>query len=499
MGDKLGRGCFATVFKATRRHDGKLIAIKVVEKHRLDEDTAQLLQNELQILQTVSEHPGIVTLLDHIETNTNMYFVMEFVDGGPLLDRIVSRGRFSENDARIMFRSILLTLQYLSELGCVHRDIKPENILVDNAGMVWPVKLTDFGLSAKMQPDELLYGALGTPLFVAPEILKGDGYDCSCDMWSLGVVMYIVLCGYPPFPFYDGPTKLISAIVSCNYSFPAPEWDRVSSDAKDVLKRILEADPKRRLTPTEALSHRWVTLAQSTTDLPNAKLRSFNARRKLKATVVAVRTTFDLMNIVKPSTRVTNSLSRQRALIEDVEKSRAIIAKLGMLDDKPVGKLGEKREPGPKPKPEPEPEPEPDPVPEPEPEPEPALEPEPEPAPEPAPEPEPEPELELEQLKLRPCRRSLILPMHMFDDLSSDADFQQTQPSEEYGRGMQFAQSLLHTSQVMQSKAKAMVAEAKGSPLHSDHNPFSIGEEESPRERKRASLKTLDFKSLGIS
>lgn len=329
IGPKLGHGCFATVYKATRLCDGVTVAIKVVEKNRLDKETATLLDNELQILRAVSQHPGIVTLLDNIDTNTHMFFVMDYVDGGPLLDRIVSRGSFSENDARILLRTILLTLQFLSQLGCVHRDIKPENILVDNYSRTWSVKLTDFGLSAKMQPDKLLYAALGTPLFVAPEILKRQGYDCSCDMWSLGVVLYIVLCGYPPFPF-EPSADLIGAIVNGRYSFPAGEWDHVSQDAKDVVRRMLEVDPMKRITPGEALEHRWVAQSQSTCDLPNRKLKSFNARRKLKASMFAVRTTNDLINSVKRMTLIPKRSEQQQQLLRDVEENRAIIKRLGI-------------------------------------------------------------------------------------------------------------------------------------------------------------------------
>lgn len=315
------------------------MAIKAIEKNVLDEETATLLDNELEILRAVSQHPGIVTLRDNVDTDTHKFFVMDFVDGGPLLDRIVTRGSFSENDARILLRTILLTLQFLSKLGCVHRDIKPENILVDSHSHTWPVKLTDFGLSAKMQPDELLYEALGTPLFVAPEILSGQGYDCSCDMWSLGVVIYIVLCGYPPFPFSETPAKLIDAIVNGRYDFPSKEWDHVSNDAKDMVKRMLEVDATKRITPAEALSHRWVARTQSTSALPNRKLKGFNARRKLKATVVVVRT-MNMFRLPDISRSTSRREQHHEDLSRDVEHSRALIARMGIgLDGKSIPSL----------------------------------------------------------------------------------------------------------------------------------------------------------------
>lgn len=332
VGKQLGKGCFAKVFEATKREDDTQIAIKVIDKKPLDSETTDLLHKELRILQAVSEHPGIVTMVDSLETDTHMYFFLEYVDGGPLLDRIVSRGSFSENDARILLRTLLRTLHFLAELGCVHRDIKPENILVDNQSNNWPVKLTDFGLSENIQPHQLLHDPIGTPLFVAPEILTRDGYDCACDMWSLGVVLYIVLCGYPPFPIYDDPQKLKLAVVTGDYSFPSREWMRVSADAKAFVKAMLQINPKERLKPSQALRHPWILMAQSTTDLPNTKLKSFNARRKLKAGVMAVRTTFGFRNSVEPGQLHSKTTDEQK-LIQDVERYRTLIAQMSTLDN----------------------------------------------------------------------------------------------------------------------------------------------------------------------
>lgn len=454
-GAKLGRGCFATVYKAERRSDGLQVAIKAVEKNKLDGETAGLLQNELEVLQAVSEHPGIVTLLDSLDTDKHMFFVMDYVDGGPLLDRIVSRGNFSENDARVLLRAILLTLEFLADLGCVHRDIKPENILVDNYSKKWPVKLTDFGLSAKMQPDELLYQTLGTPLFVAPEILNGRGYDSTCDMWSLGVVLYLVLCGYPPFP-YDSPDILINAIVKGEYSFPAPEWDIVSEDAKDAVRRMLEIDAHRRITPVEALAHPWFRAAQSTSDLPNSKLKSFNARRKLKASMVAVRTTVDFMKFLDPKRNVKQNTPTQEELQEDVERNRALLQRLGIKEtgtpspDKDKCQQQSQARTAP----------------------------------------------ELPQTSLKQSRRSLVLPVSIFEA----APLEHSQ----YGGGcamMQSTDSIPWNSQVMSSRAKALVAEVKGSPVVEDNaNPFLLPasvSEERTEPRKPKKLVQLDLNGLG--
>lgn len=456
LGAKLGRGCFATVYKAERRSDGLSVAIKAVEKNRLDGDTADLLQNELEVLRAVSEHPGIVTLLDSLDTEKHMFFVMEYVDGGPLLDRIVSRGTFSENDARVLLRAILLTLDFLADLGCVHRDIKPENILVDNHSTKWPVKLTDFGLSAKMQPDELLYGTLGTPLFVAPEILKNRGYDSACDMWSLGVVLYLVLCGYPPFPF-DSPDVLINAIVKGEYSFPAPEWDHVSKDAKDAVRQMLEVDPHKRIIPAKALDHPWFRAAQSTSDLPNSKLKGFNARRKLKASVVAVRTTCDLMKFLDPKRSVRQNTPTQEELQEDVEKSRARLQELGIKVSGTPSPDGDKTQP----------------------------------------QAQPGAVRELPQPSLRASRRSLVLPVSIFEAVPLEQSH-----SREGHTMMQSTDSIPWSSQIMSSRAKAMVAEVKGSPVVEDNaNPFllPVSVSEEPAESKKPKkLVQLDLNGLGL-
>lgn len=456
VGSQLGRGCFAKVFKAVRNCDGVPVAIKVIEKKRLDNQVSNLLHNELRILQAVSEHPGIVTLLDNLETETHVFFIMEYVAGGPLLHRIVSRGSFSENDARILLRTLLLTLRFLADLGCVHRDIKPENILVDNHNKKWPVKLTDFGFSEKIQPDQLLHDAIGTPLFVAPEILKGEGYDCACDMWSLGVVMYLVLCGYPPFPIYDDPQKLTRAIINGDYSFPAREWTHVSADAKSVITEMLQVNPQKRLTPAEALARPWILMAQSTTDLPNSKLKSFNARRKLKAGFMAVRTTFGLRNILGSASLRTDAVDQQ-ALQREVERSRALIARASREDELfAVSDEGQN----------------------------------------------PANALFRESSARMTCRHSLIFPTGI-TDLSQTNDTDIDKPKGRYEEGaLQSTHILTSDSDALQSKALAMVAEVNEDVDLEDTTLFLTDslEGESPPKPGRTllNLEQLDFGRLEI-
>jgi calcium/calmodulin-dependent protein kinase I len=326
MGRKLGRGTFATVYCATESGSGRIVAIKVVDKKHLDEESTKLLENELYTLESVSQHPGVVTFYESVETERCVCFVLEFISGGPLLDKVVERGTFSENDARIALRPVLRTLSFMAKLGVVHRDIKPENMLVDNFSDQWPVKLTDFGLSAKLQKNKPLYSVCGTPMFVAPEVIKGRGYDCSCDMWSIGVTLYTILCGYPPF-FEDDISHLISKIVKAEFSFPPREWDRVSEDAKDIVRKMLAVDPRDRVRPDGALAHPWFSVEQSTKALPNSSLRNFNARRKMRWAVNCVRTTCNFWGLIRPDNFGSDSTSSEY-LRDEVQRNAAAIAEL---------------------------------------------------------------------------------------------------------------------------------------------------------------------------
>lgn len=375
VGERLGRGTFANVYKAWKilppqgtvtnsetkintdageTSDapqqpltlGEAVAVKVVRKSDLDVETTRLLENELDVLRTVSQHPGVVTLLESFETDEIACFVLEYVAGGQLLDQIVQRGSFSENDARVALKPVVRTLEYLAALGLVHRDIKPENMLVDDSSNEWPVKLTDFGLSAKLQKNELLYSMCGTPMFVAPEVIRNQGYDSACDMWSVGVTLYTILCGYPPF-FHEDVSTLIGMITNDPLKFPPKEWDLVSRDAKDLLEHMLVRDPAKRISAADALAHPWFKVAQSTAALPNNQLKGFNARRKMRSAVLCVRTTFDFWDLIRPENKEANQV-RSKALVEEVRQNAARIAEMERTEKiRPNGKQGSVVSPGP--------------------------------------------------------------------------------------------------------------------------------------------------------
>lgn len=288
--ESIGKGTFAVVHRAVHRETGEVVAIKAVDKLLLDTETRALLKNELETMRLVSLHPGVPTLHRSYDDKDHTMFVMDFVRGGPLLDQIVQQRTFTENDARATFHSALRTLNFMAKIGVVHRDLKPENLLVDELSAKWPVKISDFGFSAKIQTDELLYEAFGTPYYTAPEVIWRRGYSCACDVWSLGIVLYVVLFGFPPFAQTE-QQALFRAIGRGKFVFPNDT--RVSQDARDAVSKMLVVSPSERITAAELLQHRWFTeRPAASSPLPTDQLRTFNARRKVKGGFLGVTTTF---------------------------------------------------------------------------------------------------------------------------------------------------------------------------------------------------------------
>lgn len=327
--EKLGRGCFANVYRVIRRRDGEEFAMKVIRTHKVDQETRTILRNEHTALRLVSQYPGVATLHETIETPTELCFILEYVRGGPLLDEIATRGNFSENDARLFLRPALRTLAFMAKVGVVHRDIKPENLLCDGGDANWPLKLTDFGLSAKLQKDCLLYNSCGTPIFAAPEVLSnGDGYDCAADAWSFGVLLYVVLCGYAPFSQRDAG-ELVDAIRSGSFDFPETEWRWISEEAKNVVRGFLTVDPKLRLTPAQALQHSWFDAQQSCSALPNHRLDKFNAAAKIRALLITIRTACGWRRLISTSSKsIDDTGERASALFAQVQHARSVIAQI---------------------------------------------------------------------------------------------------------------------------------------------------------------------------
>jgi calcium/calmodulin-dependent protein kinase I len=215
-----------------------------------------MIETEVCILKRI-RHPNIIQLFEMYEMENKIYLVMELITGGELFDEIVGRGTFHERDAAKVVQKILKAIEYLHMMGIVHRDLKPENLLLSDRSKNPEVKISDFGLSKIFNETQLMRTACGTPGYVAPEVLKRQGYGNEVDMWSLGVITYILLCGYPPF-FDQNNTELFKKIMSGRFQFDRPWWDNISDKAKDFIKKLLVLDPSQRWSASQALRHPFI-------------------------------------------------------------------------------------------------------------------------------------------------------------------------------------------------------------------------------------------------
>lgn len=275
IGEVLGTGNYAEVRLGTNKQTGEKVAIKILSTGK---ETTQDILNEIDILARVDDHPHIIQLKEIYEKKGRMYIVMELVTGGELFDRIIARQHFSEEDARDLLHVLIETIRHMHSYGIVHRDLKPENILFANDAPDAPIKIADFGLAKLWQPTEegdALKTLCGTPGYVAPEVLKNrQGYTPQCDMWSVGVILYILLCGYPPFQ-HEQQNKLFKQILKADFHFHSPWWDKVSAEAKDMVSRLLVVDPSKRLTPQEAMQHPFMSKTDSGNSVDVDKLAEY--------------------------------------------------------------------------------------------------------------------------------------------------------------------------------------------------------------------------------
>ncbi|KAH9505476.1 Serine/threonine-protein kinase dclk3 [Bulinus truncatus] len=256
LGKKLGDGNFAIVRQSKNRETGQEVAIKVIDKAKL-KGKEQMVENEIDIMKDCS-HQNIVRLYEEYETPERIYLIMELVKGGDLFDAITHSVKFGETDSALMVKDLCNALFYLHSRRIVHRDLKPENLLVHrNKDGTISLKLADFGLA--MEVKDLIYTVCGTPTYVAPEILTEIGYGLEVDMWAVGVITYILLCGFPPFRSPDrNQTELFEYIKAGDYQFLSPYWDNTSRSAKDLISRLLIVDRKKRYSSVDVLSHRWI-------------------------------------------------------------------------------------------------------------------------------------------------------------------------------------------------------------------------------------------------
>jgi len=267
----LGSGAFSVVKLGIDRSTDEKVAIKVIEKKNVSEKFMKNLGREIEIMIKV-DHPNVVKMYDMYDTGDRFYFVMELVTGGELFDRIVEKGSYSEDDAKTLVKRILRGISYLHSNGIAHRDLKPENLLLKSKDNDFDVKIADFGLSSFVSENTLMQTACGTPAYVAPEVLANKGYGPEVDIWSVGVITYILLVGFPPF---HGETvrQILEVVMRGRYDFPSPYWDDISPQARDFVRKCLVVDPDRRMKADEALEHPFIRTTGS-----RLQLRSFKER-----------------------------------------------------------------------------------------------------------------------------------------------------------------------------------------------------------------------------
>mmetsp|Transcript_16625 Transcript_16625/g.39793 ORF Transcript_16625/g.39793 Transcript_16625/m.39793 type:complete len:503 (+) Transcript_16625:179-1687(+) len=294
IGDTLGKGSFAVVKVGIPKDGSGNVAIKIIDKKDAQFDK-ESLEMEIQIMKKV-DHPNCIKLHEVFDEKTKMYLVLDLVTGGELFDRIIARGHYSEKDAAHLLHDVVNAIGYLHSVGIVHRDLKPENLLYASNDESSPsydvIKVADFGLAKVVNgmSDHSMSTTCGTPGYVAPEVLEqAGGYGPEVDIWSTGVILYILLCGAPPFDQDLPVLTLFETIINQRYGFPEPMWTGVSPDAKDAIRRMMVADPKQRATPSQMLAHPFVRRYHKS-DLPTLhnpamqqRLQHWkNASRRLK-------------------------------------------------------------------------------------------------------------------------------------------------------------------------------------------------------------------------
>uniref|UniRef100_A0A3B4G037 Calcium/calmodulin-dependent protein kinase type 1D-like n=1 Tax=Pundamilia nyererei TaxID=303518 RepID=A0A3B4G037_9CICH len=249
---KMGSDSFSEVFMVREKKTGKMYALKCLKKKHLAHSN---LENEINVLRRI-KHDNVVGLEDFYESRTHYYLVMQLVSGGELFDRILDKGVYTEKDASKVIKQVLQAVSYLHENSIVHRDLKPENLLYYNTDENAKIMVSDFGLSKTLEHG-VMSTACGTPGYVAPEVLAQKPYSKAVDCWSIGVITYILLCGYPPF-FEENEKRLFSKIMRAEYAFHSPFWDDISESAKEFIKNMMEKNPTKRFTTEQALRHPWI-------------------------------------------------------------------------------------------------------------------------------------------------------------------------------------------------------------------------------------------------
>ncbi|XP_016767052.1 calcium/calmodulin-dependent protein kinase II isoform X16 [Apis mellifera] len=288
--EELGKGAFSVVRRCVQKSTGHEFAAKIINTKKLTARDFQKLEREARICRKL-QHPNIVRLHDSIQEENYHYLVFDLVTGGELFEDIVAREFYSEADASHCIQQILESVHHCHHNGVVHRDLKPENLLLASKAKGAAVKLADFGLAIEVQGEaQAWFGFAGTPGYLSPEVLKKEPYGKPVDIWACGVILYILLVGYPPF-WDEDQHRLYAQIKTGSYDYPSPEWDTVTPEAKNLINQMLTVNPSKRITASEALKHPWICQRERVASVVHRQetvdcLKKFNARRKLKGAIL---------------------------------------------------------------------------------------------------------------------------------------------------------------------------------------------------------------------
>ncbi|KAL0015912.1 hypothetical protein SO802_002981 [Lithocarpus litseifolius] len=292
FGRELGRGQFGVTYLVTHKDTGEKFACKSIAARKLiNQDDIEDVRREVQIMHHLTGHRNIVELKGAYEDRHSVNLVMELCAGGELFDRIIAKGHYSERAAAGLCRQIVTVVHNCHSMGVMHRDLKPENFLLLSKDEDSPLKATDFGLSVFFKPGNVFKDLVGSAYYVAPEVLRRN-YGTEADIWSAGVILYILLSGVPPF-WGENEQGIFDAILRGHIDFSSDPWPSVSSSAKDLVKRMLRADPKERLSAVEVLNHPWMRVDGDASDKPLdiavlTRMKQFRAMNKLKKVALKV-------------------------------------------------------------------------------------------------------------------------------------------------------------------------------------------------------------------
>ncbi|GMI90090.1 calcium-dependent protein kinase 24 [Hibiscus trionum] len=292
IGEELGRGEFGVTSKCFDLKTGEPYACKKISKARLRaEIDIEDVRREVEIMKHLPKHPNIVAFREAFEDKEAVYLVMELCHGGELFDRIVAKGHYTERAAARVLKTILEIIKVCHEHGVVHRDLKPENFLLADGSETAPIKAIDFGLSIFYKPGQQFTDIVGSPYYMAPEVLKRN-YGKEVDIWSAGVILYILLCGVPPF-WAEDEEGIAQAIIRGRIDFERDPWPKVSDEAKDLVKTMLDPNPRTRITVQQVFEHTWIENLENARNVNlgehvRTRIKHFSLMNKFKKEVLRV-------------------------------------------------------------------------------------------------------------------------------------------------------------------------------------------------------------------